>query len=121
MKDEVVSVSVAQVCVDADPSPSHVPRVPGIDLDLGRDDEVAGERLVSNHSLLGIGGGGAGWLRTPLLIDHVPPTKDQAELGVFELNVSWKRTGEELVLFTVTVTVLMAGIPRASVTVNWAV
>ena len=37
------------------------------------------------------------WLRTPLLIDHVPPTKDQAELGVFELNVSWKRTGEELV------------------------
>ena len=61
------------------------------------------------------------WLRTPLLICHVPPTKDQAELGVFELNVSWKRTGEELVLFTVTVTVLMAGIPRASVTVNWAV
>jgi len=37
------------------------------------------------------------WLRTPLLICHVPPTKDQAELGVFELKVSWKRTGEELV------------------------
>ena len=37
------------------------------------------------------------WLRTPLLICQFPPTKDQAELGVFELKVSWKRTGEELV------------------------
>src|SRR5271157_2236629 len=34
------------------------------------------------------------WLRTPLLICHVPPTKDQAELGVFEGNVSWNRTEE---------------------------
>ena len=37
------------------------------------------------------------WLRTPLLICHVPLAKDQAELGVFALKVSWKRTGEELV------------------------
>jgi hypothetical protein len=37
------------------------------------------------------------WLRAPLLICHVPLAKDQAELGVFELKVSWKRTGEELV------------------------
>ena len=58
------------------------------------------------------------WLRAPLLICQVPPTKDQAELGVLELNVSWNRT---VLLLTVTVTVLMAGIPRASVTVNWAV
>jgi len=36
------------------------------------------------------------WLRTPLLICHVPLAKDQAE-RVFELKVSWKRTGEELV------------------------
>ena len=31
------------------------------------------------------------WLRTPLLICHVPLAKDQAELGAFELNVSWKK------------------------------
>ena len=37
------------------------------------------------------------WLRAPLLICHVPLAKDQAELGGFELKVSWKRTGEELV------------------------
>jgi len=37
------------------------------------------------------------WVRTPLLICHVPPTKDQAELGVLELKVSWKRTEEEFV------------------------
>src|SRR5208337_2743063 len=34
------------------------------------------------------------WLKAPLLICHVPPWKDQAELGVLELNVSWNSTGE---------------------------
>src|SRR5208337_315619 len=34
------------------------------------------------------------WLKAPLLICHVPPRKDQAELGVLELNVSWNRTAE---------------------------
>ena len=37
------------------------------------------------------------WSSAPLLTYHVPPMNDQAEPGVFELNVSWNRTGEELV------------------------
>ncbi len=58
------------------------------------------------------------WLRTPLLICHVPPTKDQAELGVFELNVSWKRTGEELLMAVVNdqVTGAAMGSPAVSLT-----
>ena len=93
VKDEVVSVSVARVCVEADSSASHVPRVPGIDLDLGRYDEVAGVRLVSNHSLLGIGGGGAGLAENAVVDLPCPAHEGPGGVGVFELNVSWKRTG----------------------------
>ncbi len=118
-KDEVVTLTVARIGVKADASPGRRSGIPGCDLDLGRNHDVAGIGLVGDHGLLGIGrGSGVGLAQSAVADLPCSADKRPGRAGGLELNVSWNRTGLAL---TVTVTVLTAGIPSSSVTVNWAV
>ena len=67
----------------------------------------AGKVWLVTMAFLGSAAAVLVWLSVPLLICHVPPTKDQAELGVLELNVSWNRS-DALVMLIVSLAVAVS-------------